>query len=60
MIQAALALTRVVVSTIFGIRTWDPEVLAAVALVLGGVALLATWGPSLRAARVNPVDALRC
>jgi predicted permease len=59
-IPAALALTRVMVSMIFGIRTWDPAVFAAVAVLLSAVALFATYVPSLRATRVDPVDALRC
>ena len=58
-IPAALALTRVMVSMIFGIRTSDPTVFAGVALVLGAVALLATYVPSLRATRVDPQNALR-
>jgi putative ABC transport system permease protein len=58
-IPTALALTRVMVSMIFGIPTWDPLVFAAVALLLVSVALLATYVPSLRATRVNPLDALR-
>jgi hypothetical protein len=41
-VPASLAATRVVVSTIFGIRTWDVSVLAEVALLLSGAALLAT------------------
>jgi ABC-type lipoprotein release transport system permease subunit len=58
-IPAALALTRIAVSVIFGVRTWDPTVLAAVAVLLSGVALAASYIPSLRATRVNPADALR-
>ena len=58
-IPAALGLARIAVSMIFGIRTWDPVVLAAVAALLTGVALLAAYVPSLRATRVNPADALR-
>jgi len=58
-IPTALALSRVTVSVIFGIKTWDPEVLAIVALLLGGVALVAAYVPSLRATRVKPADALR-
>lgn len=58
-IPMAVALTRVTVSVIFGIQTWDPVVLGAVALLLSGVALLAAYIPSLRATRVNPADALR-
>jgi putative ABC transport system permease protein len=58
-IPAALGLARIAVGMIFGIRTWDPAVLAAVAALLSGVALLAAYVPSLRATRVNPADALR-
>jgi len=58
-IPAGLALTRVMVSMIFGIRTWDPEVFGVVAGLLGMVALVASYVPSVRATRVDPVDALR-
>lgn len=58
-IPTALALSRVTVSVIFGIKTWDPAVLAIVAFLLGSVALFAAYIPSLRATRVNPADALR-
>jgi putative ABC transport system permease protein len=58
-IPAGLALTRVMVSMIFGIRTWDPAVFGAVAVLLSAVAAFATYAPSLRATRVNPVEALR-
>jgi putative ABC transport system permease protein len=58
-IPAALGLARIAVGMIFGIRTEDPVVLAAVAALLSGVALLAAYVPSLRATRVNPADALR-
>jgi|SRR5579863_8167548 len=56
---AALALSRVTVSVIFGIKAWDPAVLAMVAFLLGSVALFAAYIPSLRATRVNPSEALR-
>ena len=59
-IPAALALTRVMVSLIFGIPTWDPLVLAGVALLLAAVALFATCLPAIRATRIDPMDALRC
>jgi len=58
-IPAALALTRVMVSMVVGIPTWDPAVFAAVALLLGAVGLFAAYVPSIRATRVDPVDALR-
>ena len=44
---------------LFGIHTWDVSTLAAVALLLGGSALLASYFPARRAASVNPVEALR-
>jgi ABC-type lipoprotein release transport system permease subunit len=44
---------------LFGIHTWDMPTLAAVALVLGASALLASYFPARRAASVNPVEALR-
>jgi putative ABC transport system permease protein len=58
-IPVALALTRMMVSMIFGIRVWDPAALAMVAMLLGGVALIAAYLPSVRATRVDPLDALR-
>ena len=59
-VPAALALTRVMVHLIFGIPTWDPLVLAAVAILLSAVALFATCLPAIRATRIDPMDALRC
>jgi predicted permease len=44
---------------LFGVHAADPQTLAAVAIVLGIVALLASYIPARRAASVNPVDALR-
>ena len=46
-------------SLLFGVRAWDLPTLAAVAAVLGFFALLASFLPARRAARVNPVEALR-
>jgi predicted permease len=46
-------------SMLFGVRAWDLSTLAGVAAVLGGFALLASFIPARRAARVNPVEALR-
>jgi predicted permease len=59
-IPSALALTRIMVSLIFGIPTWDPLVLAAVATLLSAVALCAAAVPAVRATRIDPIDALRC
>ncbi len=57
---AALALTRFLAGLLFGVRPADPATLAAVALLLGGIALLACYIPARRAAAVDAVVALRC
>jgi macrolide transport system ATP-binding/permease protein len=44
---------------LFGVHTWDVSTLAAVVILLGGSALLASYFPARRAASVNPVEALR-
>jgi predicted permease len=44
---------------LFGVPALDPLTFVGVPLFLGGVALLASWIPAMRAARVNPVGALR-
>ena len=46
-------------SVLFGVGTWDWSTLGGVAAVLGSFALLASFIPARRAARVNPVEALR-
>ncbi|HVT96851.1 MAG TPA: ABC transporter permease, partial [Acidobacteriaceae bacterium] len=46
-------------SLLFGVRAWDLTTLGGVAVVLGAFALLASFIPARRAARVNPVEALR-
>jgi predicted permease len=55
---AALGLSRLIESVLFGVRARDPIVFLAVPLVLGAVALLAVWIPANRASRVNPIDSL--
>ncbi|HEY4231362.1 MAG TPA: FtsX-like permease family protein, partial [Thermoanaerobaculia bacterium] len=58
-LAGALALGRVLSSLIFGIQASDPATFAAVALLLGAVALVACLVPARRAAAVSPTTALR-
>jgi predicted permease len=56
---AAAGLTRLMSALLFGVSAIDPVTYAAVALGLGGVALLASYLPARRAARIDPAHALR-
>jgi len=58
-LAAALALSRVVSSLIYGVRATDPLTFAAVALLLLIVGLFATILPAYRATRIEPVRILR-
>jgi len=55
----ALALGKTLSSLLYGVQPSDPFTLACVALLLGGVALLATYVPARRAVDVQPLAALR-
>jgi predicted permease len=57
---AAIALTRLMAGLLYGVRPADPATLAAVALLLGAIALLACYIPARRAMAVDPIIALRC
>jgi putative ABC transport system permease protein len=58
-VVAALGLTRVIASFLFGVTAWDPAVFITITVLLTTVALVAVWFPAGRASRVNPSIALR-
>jgi putative ABC transport system permease protein len=55
----AFAVTRVMRSLLFGVSERDPVTFIAVAVLLGAVALVASWIPARRAAKVDPLVAMR-
>jgi ABC-type antimicrobial peptide transport system permease subunit len=56
---AALAATRLLESLLFEVRATDPVTYAAIAAVMLGVGLLAGALPARRAAKIDPIEALR-
>jgi putative ABC transport system permease protein len=55
----AMLLAQVLRGLLFGVAPIDPVTLLATPLALAGVALLAVWIPARRAARLDPMEALR-
>jgi putative ABC transport system permease protein len=56
---AAMGLSRLMASLLYGIHPMDPITYAAVPVVLGVASVLASYLPARRAAAVDPVDALK-
>jgi len=58
-VPIALGSSRLIASFLFGVKPNDPRALALAAAILVSAALLAGYGPSRRASRVDPMIALR-
>ncbi|MBA3273483.1 MAG: FtsX-like permease family protein, partial [Chthoniobacterales bacterium] len=58
-VAGAFLATRLLKTMLFGVSTWDPMTFGAIVLLISAVAFLAAWLPARRAARVNPIIALR-
>jgi predicted permease len=56
----AAGLTRLLAGFLFGVSPFDPLALLGVPAFLAAVTVLASWLPARRAARVDPLVALRC
>jgi putative ABC transport system permease protein len=55
----AIVLARSVEARLFGVTPWDLPSLLFAAGMLSAVAIVASWTPARRAARVDPVETLR-
>jgi putative ABC transport system permease protein len=58
-VALAIILSRVLRTFLFEVKPGDPITLVVVAILFVGVALLACWVPVRRAAKVDPLEALR-
>ena len=56
---AALALSRLLASVLYGVRPVDPWTFAAMPALLVVTAVLASWIPARRAAALDPIETLR-
>jgi len=58
-LAVSLGLSRYLSTLLFGVKPWDPAVFISAPVILAAIALLAVWLPAARAARVDPIEALR-
>ena len=59
-LAAAFLLTRLIRSLLFGVAATDPVTFGGISLLLALIAVLASYFPALRAARIDPMVSLRC
>ena len=59
-VAGSAGLTRLLSGLLYGVRPLDPVVLGTVSALLAAVALFASYLPARRAARIDPMAALRC
>ena len=58
-VAIAYGFSRLLTAAFFGLAEIEIATFAAVALLLGGSVVAASWVPAMRATRVDPVEALR-
>jgi len=58
-VAGALVLTRIIAGFLYNVSPTDPVTFVGTALLLTGVALFSCWLPARRAARIDPMAALR-
>ncbi len=58
-LAAAVGMTRLMTSILYGISPMDPATYGAVSVLLGAVTLLASYVPARRASSIDPIIALR-
>jgi putative ABC transport system permease protein len=58
-LAAAFAISRLLANMLFGISATDPTTFGVVPLILGTMAVLASYIPAVRATRLDPSIALR-
>jgi ABC-type antimicrobial peptide transport system permease subunit len=58
-VPATMAASRAIQAGLFGLSPWDPSTLIGAVVVIAAVTLIAAYFPARRAARIDPIVALR-